>query len=74
VSRGPWRDGKVPNSAIGERVEHWSKVDNESWFQMIGLISELEGEPGMLSGNVEHMEFHLHPPIPTEADQAWRTL
>lgn len=70
---GVWRDGKVPDSAIGTVIEHWSKVDNDSWFEMVGLLSVIDGEPGMKPGDVTKMEFHSAPPIPTEGHQCWRT-
>lgn len=69
-----WRNAKVPNSAIGRRIEHWNRADEGSWFQVIGRLIELDGEPGMDPREVEHMEFHEHPPGPTEGTQIWRYI
>jgi len=67
-----WRHGQVPLMVIGSRIEHWNKADKDSWFRMIGTLSVVDGDVGMLPDDVETMDFHDHPPCPTEADQVWR--
>jgi hypothetical protein len=69
-----WIHGEVPLNAVGHRIEHWKLADEESWFQCIGVLVEMENEPGMEPEGVEHMEFHLAPPCPTEGTQVWRRL
>lgn len=69
-----WRNTRVPNSAIGKRIEHWHKADNATWFRVVGVLIELEGEPGMDPTKVEEMSFHQDPPVPTEGTQIWREL
>lgn len=74
VSGHQWVHTAVPLNAAGQRIEHWKLADKDSWFQVVGTLSVLEGEPGMQPDDVEHMEFHDHPPCPTEGGQVWRRL
>jgi hypothetical protein len=69
-----WTHGDVPLNLVGHRIEHWKMSDEEAWFQCIGTLIELEGEPGMNPSDVEHMQFHMNAPCPTEGAQVWRRL
>ena len=59
---------------VGRVIEHWNKVDESSWFQMIGMISDSTEGPIMRPETVDHMEFHDHPPCPAEGGQVWRIV
>lgn len=72
---GQWRDGPVPHMVIGQWVEHWLQNGEGAWFQVVGPVIELEGEPGMDPTKATHMEFHDEgPPHPSEGHQLWRIV
>ena len=68
-----WRHGNVAVEA-NERVEVWRQHSDESWFTYVGTTSMYEGEVVIRPVDIETMEFHDKPPIPTESRQVWRTL
>jgi len=72
-TKGPWRHGN-PACESGERAEVWSRIGEDNWYQFIGVTSMHNNEVIIRLADMEHQEFHKHPPCPTEAQQVWRIL
>jgi len=68
-----WRHG-MPACESGEKVEVWSQIGPENWFQYLGVTSMHDNEVIIRVADMEHQEFHKAPPCPTEAKIVWRVL